>query len=100
MGFSPFSHKLFAKNFPDSSAGKEPAKWETWVQSLLGRSPGEGKGCPLRYSGLENSRDCIVRGVAESDTTELLSLSYYIYTFIVVFSLSGVRLFATTWAVD
>ena len=26
----------------------------------LGRSPGEGKGCPLQYSGLENSMDCIV----------------------------------------
>ena len=26
----------------------------------LGRSPGEGKGYPLQYSGLENSMDCIV----------------------------------------
>ena len=26
----------------------------------LGRSPGEGKGYPLHYSGLENSMDCIV----------------------------------------
>ena len=25
-----------------------------------GRSPGEGKGYPLQYSGLENSMDCIV----------------------------------------
>ena len=25
----------------------------------LGRSPGEVKGCPLQYSGLENSMDCI-----------------------------------------
>ena len=25
----------------------------------LGRSPGEGKGCPLQYSGLENSVDCM-----------------------------------------
>ena len=29
----------------------------------LGRSPGEGKGYPLQYSGLENSKDCIVHGV-------------------------------------
>ena len=29
----------------------------------LGRSPGEGKGYPLQYSGLENSMDCIVHGV-------------------------------------
>ena len=27
----------------------------------LGRSPGEGKGYPLQYSGLENSRDCVYR---------------------------------------
>ena len=31
----------------------------------LGRSPGEGKGYPLQYSGLENSMDCIVYGIAK-----------------------------------
>ena len=34
----------------------------------LGRSPGEGKGHPLQYSGLENFMDCIVRGVTKSWT--------------------------------
>ena len=34
----------------------------------LGRSPGEGKGYPLQHSGLENSMDCIVHGVAKSRT--------------------------------
>ena len=34
----------------------------------LGRSPGEGKSYPLQYSGLENSMDCIVHGVAKSRT--------------------------------
>ena len=34
----------------------------------LGRSPGEGKGCPLQYSGLENSMDYIDHGVAKSQT--------------------------------
>ena len=34
----------------------------------LGRSPGEGKGYPPQYSGLENSMDCIVHGVAKSRT--------------------------------
>ena len=34
----------------------------------LGRSPGEGKGYPLQYSGRENSMDCIVHGVAKSRT--------------------------------
>ena len=32
----------------------------------LGRSPGEGKGYPLQYSGLENSMDYTVHGVAKS----------------------------------
>ena len=39
----------------------------------LGRSPAKGQGYPLQYSGLENSMDCIVHGVAESDTIERLS---------------------------
>ena len=34
----------------------------------LGRSPGEGKGYPLQYSGLENSMHCIVHGVAKIRT--------------------------------
>ena len=34
----------------------------------LGRSPGEGKGHPFQYSGLENSMDCIGHGVAKSWT--------------------------------
>ena len=46
----------------------------------LGRSPGEGKGYPLHYSGLENSMDCIVTktvwGHKELDTTERLSLHF------------------------
>ena len=34
----------------------------------LGRSPGEGNGYLLQYSGLENSMDCRVHGVAKSQT--------------------------------
>ena len=45
----------------------------------LRRSPGEGKGYPLQYSGLENSMDLYSPwGHKESDTTERLSLSIYI----------------------
>ena len=40
-----------------------PTMQETWV-----RSPGEGKGYPLQYSGLENSMDCIVHEIAKSWT--------------------------------
>ena len=32
----------------------------------LGRFSGEGKGYSLQYSGLKNSMDCIVHGVAKS----------------------------------
>ena len=46
-----------------------PAMRETWVRSLGWEdSPGEGKGYPLQYSGLENSMDCRVHGVAKSWT--------------------------------
>ena len=34
--------------------------------SGLGRSAGEGNSYPLQYSGMENSMDCIVHGVAKS----------------------------------
>ena len=63
--------------FPDGSLGKESACNEGDLGSIpeLGRSPGEGKSYPLQYSDLENSTDCIVHGVAESDMTERLSLS-------------------------
>ena len=55
-----------------------PAMREIWVQSLgWKKSPGEGKGYPLQYSGLENSMDCIVHGVAESDKIKQLSLCLY-----------------------
>ena len=42
---------------------------DTQVQSLGWEDPLEkGKGHSLQYSGLENSRDCIVHGVAKSLT--------------------------------
>ena len=64
--------------FPSDSAGKESACNVGDIGSIprLGRSPGEGKGYPLQYSGLENSMDCIVYGCdKELDTTEQLLLS-------------------------
>ena len=65
-------------SFPCDSAGKESACNVRDLGSIpgLGRSPGEGNGYPLEYSGLENSMDCIVHGVAESHTTERLSLHF------------------------
>ena len=52
----------------------------------LGRSPGEGKGYPLQYSGLENSMDCIVHGVAKSQTrlSDFHFHSYFPFIFLQV----------------
>ena len=61
--------------FPCSSAGKEsPANaGDLCLIPGLGRSPGEGKGYPLQYSGLENSMACSPWGHKESDMTEQLN---------------------------
>ena len=45
-----------------------PAMKEMGSMPGLGRSPGEGKGYSLQYSGLENCMDYIVHGVAKSWT--------------------------------
>ena len=54
--------------FPYGSAGKESTcnVGDLDLTPGLGRSPGEEKGYPLQYSGLENSMDCIVHGVSKS----------------------------------
>ena len=55
-------------DFPCGSAGRESACNAGDLGSILGlrRSLGEGKGYPLQYSGLENSVDHTVHGVAKS----------------------------------
>ena len=58
------------RGFPGGSAGKESAciAGDLGLIPGLRRSPGEGKGYPLQYSGLENPMDCIVHGVTKSWT--------------------------------
>ena len=62
------------------SAGKESACNAGDWGSIpgLGRSPGEGKGHLLQYSGLEKSRDCIVLGVTKS-WTQLSSFHFHFH---------------------
>jgi len=57
--------------FPCGPAGKESTcnAGDLDLIPELGRYPGEGKGYPLQYSGLENSMDS-PWGLKESDTTE------------------------------
>ena len=63
-------HIMLKVGFSFGSAGKESARSVGYLGSIseLGRFPGEGKGYPLQYSGLENSMDCIVHGVTKSRT--------------------------------
>ena len=70
MNEEPKNQCKYNKSFPDSSVGKEPACNVGDPGSIpgLGRSPGEGKGHPLQYPGLENSMDCTVHGVAKGQT--------------------------------
>ena len=65
-----FIHLTLDRGFPCSSDGKESACNVGDLGSIpgSGRSPGEGKGYPLQYSGLVNFMDCIVHGVAKSRT--------------------------------
>ena len=63
------------EGFPGGSGDKESAR-------NAGGSPGEGNGYPLQYSCLESSLNrgdyqATVYGVAESDTTEILTLSFF-----------------------
>ena len=67
----------FTRVFWDTPDTRSSSKAEAMVIGDLdsitgfGRSPGEGNGYSLQYSGLENSVNCIVHGShKESDTTE------------------------------
>ena len=103
----------YSQGFPGGSDGKESACSVGDLSSIpgLGRSPGEGKGYPLQYSGLENPMDCIVHVFTKSQTR----LSNYAQNTIllpnrkskgklsiifVIQSLSCVQLFATPWTIQ
>ena len=76
-----FGTTLSTLGFPNSSVGKEPTCNAGDPGSIpgLGRSPGEEKGYPFQYSGLENSVDCIVHGVAKS-RTQLSNFHFHRHT--------------------
>ena len=103
------------EGFPCGSAGKESAcsAGDLGLIPGLGRSPGEGKGYPLQYFGLENSTDCMVHGVTKS-WTQLSTFTYTqntdpisyfsnpygpVCTMNSVQSLSHVQLFVSPWTV-
>ena len=100
----PVSTSLLCMGFPCGSAGKESTcnAGDLGLIPGLGRSPGEGKGYPLQYSGLENSMDCIVHGVAENQTwlsdfhfhSLPSSLCLQVYF---AFSIKGIVLIVSKW---
>ena len=67
--------------FPCGSACKECACNAGDLVSIpgWGRSPGEGKGYSLQYSGLEKSMGCIIYGIPKS-LTRLSDFHYHYYT--------------------
>ena len=96
--------------FPHGSASKESAYSAGDLGSIhgLGRSPGGGKGYPLQYFWLENSKDCMILGVTKSQTrlSDFLFTSLHIYIHIYMCAcvymlscFSHVWLFVTLWTV-
>ena len=83
--------------FPCGSAGKESTCNAGDLGSIpeLGRSPGEGKGYPFQYSGLENSMDSIVHGVAKSQTGLSDFHFHYLDMLLLLSHFSRVRLCVT-----
>ena len=67
-----------AHTHPGGSAGKEFACDAGDLGSIPGleRFPGEEKGYPLQYSGLEKFMDCIVHGVTKSQS-QLETFSFF-----------------------
>ena len=67
--------------FPGGSAVKESSCNAEDLGPIPGlwRPPEEGKGYPLQYSGLENSMDCIVHGLANGQT-QLSNFHFHCWT--------------------
>ena len=82
-----FCLHLYVHGFLHRSVGKESACSAGHPSLIpgLGRSAGEGIGYPLQYSGLENSKDCIVHGVEKSQT-QLSNLHFHFHIFMIFLS--------------
>ena len=80
--------------FPCGSAGKESPCNAGDLGSIpgLGRCPGEGKGYPLQYSGLDNSMESIVHGVQR--------VGHNWTTFIFTYTMERKRLLIHIWGIS
>ena len=96
---SSINHNFFLiEHFPDGSAGKESVcnAGDPRLIPGSGRSAGEGIGYPLQYSGLENSMDCIVHGVAKS-WTQLSNFHFHFSFRLVIASLPSSKYLLNSW---
>ena len=86
---------LTSVGFPCGSAGKESTcnVGDLGLIPGLGRSPGEGKGYPLQYSGLENSMDY---GVTKS-WTELSDFHFTLLHFSHPYMTTGKTIALSRW---
>jgi len=68
-------------DFPCGSAGKKSAHKAGDLGSIpgLGRYPGEGKGYPFQYSGLENSMDYSPWGHKELDNAKIFPEFFFFF---------------------
>ena len=95
---SIYQSLYYMSGFPGSLAGKESScnAGDPSSISELGRSPGEGNGYPLQYSGLENSMDrgawqATAHGVAKNQTR----LSDFHFPVFTIHQLSGRVLYSS-----
>ena len=81
---------------PGGSADKESTCNAGDLGSVpqFGRSPGEGNGYPLQYSGLENSMDSIVHGVTKS-WTQLNGFHFHFQSQALHFNASNAKSYLT-----
>ena len=83
LGWSGRADVWVQEAFPCGSAGKVSAchAGDLGLIPGLGRSAGKGKDYPLQYSGLENSMDSMVHGVAKSQTQLNNFHFHFLFTF-------------------
>ena len=90
--YSDNLNDCLAQGFPGGSVGKESAcnAGDLGLIPGLERSPGEGNGYPLQYSGQENSMDCIVHGVTNTQTP-LSDFHMHTHTLSIIFTILYIR---------
>ena len=72
--------------FPCGSAGRESScnAGNLGLIPGLGRSPGEGKGYPLQYSGMDNSINCVQSMGSQKVRHDWVTFTFYVFDYVVI----------------